>query len=141
MSKISAETTELIEAAKAVRENAHAPYSNFRVGSALRIKDGDIVVGVNFENCSYGLTVCAERNALATAVGQGHRGDAITEVAVVVDAEQVASPCGACRQVLAELLGLETPIVLHNVRYCQTEVVRLGDLLPKAFLPTSLDDK
>ena len=138
MSDISAEALELIEAARCARDNAHAPYSNFKVGGALRSKDGTIVTGVNFENCSYGLTVCAERNVLATAVGQGVRGEDIVEVAVVVEAEEAASPCGACRQVMAELLSLDTPVILHNLRHSQTVSVTLGELLPRAFLPATL---
>ena len=138
MSDISAEALELIEAASRARENAHAPYSHFRVGASLRSKEGTIVTGVNFENCSYGLTVCAERNVLATAVGQGIRGEDIVEIAVVVEAEEAASPCGACRQVLAELLSLDTPIILHNLRHSQTVSITLGELLPCAFLPYTL---
>ena len=138
MSDISAEALELIEAASRARENAHAPYSHFRVGASLRSKEGTIVTGVNFENCSYGLTVCAERNVLATAVGQGILGEDIVEIAVVVEAEEAASPCGACRQVLAELLSLDTPIILHNLRHSQTVSTTLGELLPCAFLPYTL---
>ncbi len=138
MSELSADILELIQAAKSARENAHAPYSHFKVGAALRTKTGTIITGVNLENCSFGLTVCAERNVLATAVAQGIRGDELKELVVVVEAEEAASPCGACRQVLAELLSLDTPIFLHNLRHLQTVSTTLGDLLPRAFLPGSI---
>ena len=138
MSELPADILELIEAAKSARENAHAPYSQFKVGAALRTKEGTIYTGVNMENCSFGLTVCAERNALATAVGKGSRGEDLEQLVIVVDAEEAASPCGACRQVLAELLSLDTPIFLHNLRDSDTVSTTLGDLLPRAFLPGSI---
>ena len=128
----------LIEAAVLVRLNAHAPYSRFKVGAAFRLKDGQVVSGVNLENCSYGLTVCAERNALAAVAAQGARGEDLVALAIVVDAESPASPCGACRQVLAELASLELPVVLHNIRDGETVTTSLGELLPRAFLPESL---
>ena len=136
--ELSDEILELIDAAQNARENAYAPYSNFKVGAALRLKDGTLITGVNIENCSYGLTVCAERNAIAAALGAGAQKGDIMTVAVVVDAAEVASPCGACRQVLAEIVSLETPVVLHNLRFSQTLVMKLSELLPVAFLPESL---
>ena len=129
---------ELVEAARKVRLNAHAPYSRFKVGAAFRLRDGRIVSGINLENCSYGLTVCAERNALATAAAAGAGSEDLVALAVVVDADRAASPCGACRQVLAELAPLGLPIVLHNIRDGETVMTSLGELLPRAFLPESL---
>ena len=120
----------LLKAAREVRSRAHAPYSRFRVGAAVLDDRGRISVGCNLENASYGLTVCAERNAVAAAVAAGAR--AIRAVAVVTSAEPAASPCGACRQVLAELGGDETAILLAGPRG-GSERTTLGALLPRAF--------
>jgi cytidine deaminase len=90
---------DLYELARAAAANAHAPYSQFPVGAALRTEGGHVVTGVNVENTSYGLTSCAERNAVFAAVAAGHR--RFEAVAVHADADS-APPCGACRQVLAE---------------------------------------
>jgi cytidine deaminase len=98
----------LLEAAREVRRRAHAPYSAFAVGAAVRDERGRIHVGCNVENASYGLTVCAERNAVAAAVAGGARH--IRAAAVVSAARPPASPCGACRQVLAELGDARTEI-------------------------------
>src|SRR5580765_2943933 len=93
---------ELIAAARAARENAHAPFSNFKVGAALRSKSGKIFTGCNVENASYGLTICAERNAIFAAVAASKRKPEIIAVAVLNHRGVPCSPCGACRQVIAE---------------------------------------
>ncbi|WP_238381246.1 cytidine deaminase [Mariniblastus fucicola] len=96
--KMETETL-LIEQAIAAREKAYAPYSNFKVGAALLLADGEtIVTGCNVENASYGLAICAERNAICAAVATGHQ----DFLAVVVAASPLASPCGACRQFIVE---------------------------------------
>ena len=91
---------ELVQAAIEARKNAYAPYSDFSVGAAVLGASGKIYQGVNLENASYGLTICAERNAIACAVANGERN--ITAIAVAADTEQPILPCGACRQVMAE---------------------------------------
>ena len=93
----------LLRLARAVQQNAHAPYSNFRVGAAILLENGEIFTGCNVENASYGLTNCAERSAIFTAVSKlGGANVKIKAVAVVNDHDAACSPCGACRQVIAE---------------------------------------
>jgi len=128
----------LIAAARAAAEAAYAPYSNFRVGAALRFADGTIVTGTNVENASYGLSLCAETVAVARALGEGRRGG-LVEVAVTGSGDGVVTPCGRCRQVLHELadLGGTDPLILC-VGLEEVREVRLSDLLPEAFGPSSL---
>jgi cytidine deaminase len=122
--------------AQQVRNHAYAPYSKFNVGAAVLV-DGVIYTGVNVENASYPLGVCAERNAIAAAAAAGGRN--LAAVAVCTDASPPSSPCGACRQVLAELsrdLGAVT-IVAVNPRG-ERRTWTLADLLPDAFRATEL---
>ena len=119
---------ELLEAALVARERAYAPYSKFLVGAAVRAESGKIYTGCNIENASYGLTVCAERNALFSAVGAGER--KFTALCVVGDTEGPISPCGACRQVMAEF---KVPcIILANLKGDVKEYT-LEELLPLSF--------
>jgi cytidine deaminase len=111
---------------------AYAPYSNFHVGAALACEDGTIFTGCNVENASYGLTICAERNALFAAVAAGYR--AFTAVAITVQAEAMPYPCGACRQVLAEFCDPATPVYIASAK--QPDVIEettIGKLLPHTF--------
>ncbi len=121
----------LLAAARAVRQNAHAPYSRFHVGAAVLDERGRVHTGCNVENASYGLTVCAERNAVAAAVAAGAR--AIKAVVVVTGVRPPASPCGACRQVLAEFATAEVPVVLAPPRGPAARTFRIAELLPDAF--------
>jgi len=119
----------LIEAARAARENAHAPYSNFRVGAALRTKSGKIFTGCNIENASYGLTLCAERVAIFKAISEGdHEFEAI---AVVCDTEKLTPPCGPCRQIIWEFAG-DIPVILSNLKG-KVERETSAKLLPRPF--------
>ena len=118
----------LLEAALVARERAYAPYSKFLVGAAVRAESGKIYTGCNIENASYGLTVCAERNALFAAVGAGER--KFTALCVVGDTEEPISPCGACRQVMAEF-KVER-IILANIKGDVKEYT-LEELLPYGF--------
>jgi cytidine deaminase len=120
---------ELIEAARNVRENAYAPFSEFKVGSAIVTDDGDIVTGCNVESASYGLTVCAERVAIWKAISQGKR--KIRRIAVVADTEELTPPCGVCRQIIWEFGG-DIPVVFANLNG-KVETVQMRDLLPRAF--------
>lgn len=123
------ENEELIKAAAAVRENAYAPFSSFRVGSAIETDDGEVIAGCNVESASYGLTVCAERVAIWKAISQGKR--KIRRIAVVADTEELTPPCGVCRQIIWEFGG-DIPVVLANLKG-KTETVMMKDLLPRAF--------
>jgi cytidine deaminase len=119
----------LIEAAREVRQRAYAPYSGFAVGAALLAVDGTLYAGCNVENASLGLTVCAERVAALAAVAAGRR----TWQKLAVAAAGGASPCGACRQVLAEFAP-DLELALVDAEQPSTVVfVRLSDLLPAAF--------
>ncbi|MGD0499377.1 MAG: cytidine deaminase [Bryobacteraceae bacterium] len=119
----------LVTAALAVRENARAPFSKFKVGAAIEDAAGRIYKGCNVENATYGLTVCAERVAVFTAISEGAR--AFRRVAIAADTEALTPPCGACRQILWEFCG-DIEIVLVNLRGA-TETYRLKDLFPKPF--------
>ncbi len=119
----------LIAAARTAREHAHAPYSNFRVGAAVRAKSGRIFTGCNVENATFGLTLCAERVAMFKAISEGERG--FDAVAVVADTETLTPPCGACRQILWEFCG-DAEVVLANLNG-KVERYRLSALLPKPF--------
>jgi cytidine deaminase len=121
--------TELLTAALAARNNAHAPYSKFLVGAALEDISGRIHTGCNVENATYGLTVCAERVAVLKAVSEGVR--KFTRIAIAADTETLTPPCGACRQILWEFCG-DIEVTLVNPR-AKSETMRMRDLLPRAF--------
>ena len=124
----------LVAAAAAARDHAYAPYSHFQVGAALLLPDGRVCSGCNVENASFGLAVCAERNAVAAAVAAGAR--RFAALAVVTDLSPPASPCGACRQVLAEFGDF--PVILANVAGDRV-VTAVSRLLPDAFDGRSLE--
>lgn len=133
-SEIVSENEALIAAAKQARENAHAPYSNFRVGAALRATSGRIFGGCNVENATYGLTVCAERIAIFKAMSEGERG--FDAIAVVTDTDTLTPPCGACRQLIWEFCG-DVPVILSNLKG-KTEVIPMRELFPKPFDSSNL---
>lgn len=124
----------LITAATQSRENAHAAYSNFRVGAALRSTSGRIFGGCNVENATYGLTVCAERVAIFKALSEGERG--FDAIAVVTDSDSLTPPCGACRQLIWEFCG-DVPVILANLKG-KTEVIPMRQLFPKPFDSSNL---
>lgn len=124
--------TKLVAAAMLAREHAYAPYSKYRVGAAILLPDGEIVSGANVENASYGLSNCAERSAVFTAVSKGAR----EILAVAIATENAGSPCGACRQVLAEFGG-DMPVLLVDAEG-RTRETTLYTLLPDHFGPEHL---
>ncbi len=119
----------LIAAARIAREHAYAPYSGFAVGAALQTDSGEIFSGCNLENRSYGMTICAERSAVAQAVTAGHR--RFEAVVVVADSAPPARPCGLCLDTLAEF-NPEIRVLLCNLKG-EREELRLTDLLPQPF--------
>ena len=130
-------TNKVIEAATLARENSYAPYSKFRVGAALLLKNGEIIRGCNIENASYGLCNCAERTALFTAYAKGYRKDDIVAMSISGDTEGPISPCGACRQVMSELLNKDTPVYLTNLKGDVIEMT-VDELLPYSFSGSDL---
>lgn len=145
---MSDQVTELVAAARDAALNAHAPYSGFGVGAALLLEDGEIISGCNFENASYGLTLCAETVAIATANAQGKLRQ-IKEIAVIggklidgrITGTDPVRPCGRCRQVINEAGGLSgTDILVHcaSADGSAVEHHKLSDLLPHAFGPADL---
>lgn len=126
----------LMEASKTAREKAYVPYSKFPVGAALLTKDGEVIHGCNIENASFGLTNCAERTAIFKAVSEGM--NSFVAIAVVADTEGPVSPCGACRQVLAEFCDGNMPVYLTNLKGNVLETT-VSELLPGAFTTGDLD--
>jgi cytidine deaminase len=121
--------TLLTEAACRVRTSAHAPYSEFQVGAAVRTASGDVFVGCNVENASYGLTICAERAAVCAAVAAGHK----EIVAVAVATIGGHSPCGACRQVLSEFGPVMEVLLVDANKPANVRTTTLDKLLPEQF--------
>jgi cytidine deaminase len=134
------EVRTLVEAARAARDKAYAPYSEFRVGAALLAEDGSVVTGANVENASYGLSMCAERAAVAGAVAAGHRD--FRAIAVAAGGTRPTTPCGACRQVLREFPA-GTGLVVIAVGETGDEQLQatVGRLLPHGFGPESLREE
>jgi cytidine deaminase len=127
------ERQHLIQLANEIRKNAYVPYSNYRVGAALRSKSGRIFTGVNVESAAYPTTMCAERTAVFKAVSEGER--EFDAIAVVTD--NGGSPCGSCRQVLAEF-GLDIVVLIADGTGELHHEMTLSDLLPEAFTPRHL---
>jgi cytidine deaminase len=123
----------------AARQHAHAPYSRFQVGAALRTHDGQVFAGCNVENAAYGLCHCAERVAFGSAIAAGVRPGAFEALAVVGDTPGPISPCGACRQVMFELGGPGLRVLLGNLQGLQ-RATTVGALLPEAFGPEALSN-
>jgi len=120
---------EIIRAATAARENAHAPFSHFKVGAALVTANDEIITGCNVENASYGLTMCAERVAIFKAISEGEKN--FVKICVVADTETLTPPCGACRQIIWEFCG-DIEVLMANLRG-ETATHQMSELLPKAF--------
>src|SRR5215510_11080338 len=127
-------SNDLIGRATAARERSISPYSQFKVGAAIRTKSGKIYDGCNVENVSFGLTVCAERLALLKALSEGER--EFTEIAVVTDAKTLTPPCGPCRQLLWEYCK-DIPVALHSLQGID-RTFKLSELFPHPFDSSNL---
>lgn len=121
---------ELMNLAVESKNKALPTYSNFHVGAALETKDGKIYYGANIENSSYSLTICAERTAAFTALINGERH--FSKIAIASDAEDFISPCGACRQVLADLCGRDLEVLMSNKKG-EIRSMKIDELLPYSF--------
>ncbi|MFN2137660.1 MAG: cytidine deaminase [Candidatus Promineifilaceae bacterium] len=128
----AAQKEKLLSEACAIRANAYAPYSKYRVGAAVLLKDGRIVTGVNVENAAYGLANCAERTAIFTALTQGYK----EILAIAICTDNGGTPCGACRQVMVEFAG-DIPVLLSDAKGNVQETT-LHTLLPQHFGPQHL---
>jgi cytidine deaminase len=136
MTLTNEERQSLIDLANQVRGNAYVPYSKYRVGAALRAKSGRVFTGVNVENAAYPTTMCAERTAVFKAVSEGER--EFDVIAVVTD--NGGSPCGSCRQVLAEF-GLDIIVLIADGNGKLNYEMSVSELLPEAFTPAHLGKK
>ncbi|AEX85608.1 cytidine deaminase [Marinitoga sp. 1135] len=126
----------LYQKAKDAMQNSYSPYSNFKVGAALLTKDGKIYTGTNIENASYGLSMCAERTAIFKAVSEGEKN--FEALVVIGETDEPISPCGACRQVIAEF-GVEN-IILTNLKK-DLKIMTVEELLPYGFSGKDLNDQ
>lgn len=129
------EIAKMIDLAREAREKAYCPYSGFHVGACLKAQSGAYYLGCNIENAGYSPTICAERTAVFKAVYEGERD--FEALAIISDSETNTTPCGVCRQVLAEFCDAEMPIILANAGG-DFRVVSLGELLPLAFTKEDL---
>ncbi|SHI64407.1 cytidine deaminase [Wenxinia saemankumensis] len=127
--------TDLLAAARAIRERAYAPYSNFKVGAAIRTPSGAVFTGVNVENAAYPEGTCAEAGAIAAMIAGGET--RIAEVAVIADAPRPVTPCGGCRQKLAEFGAGDTPVTMANLAGTE-ERTTLAALLPGGFTSSDM---
>ena len=128
----------LIEKSIEALKLSYSPYSNFRVGAAILLKDGNIILGANIENASYGLTMCAERNTVFRTILSGYKTEDMVAMALCAEADEVPYPCGACRQVLSELFPVDAPIYVHNTKGKMLET-NVKELLPYIFNKENMD--
>ena len=127
----------LYDEAKNVLKNSYSKYSNFKVAAAIKLKNGEVITGVNVENASFGLSNCAERSALFTAYSKGIKKDEILEILITTEQDDFISPCGACRQVMNELMPSNAKVHLTNNKG-DIKTVLNKDLLPFAFTEDDL---
>lgn len=137
--KISNELNYLYEKVLEAYNNAYAPYSKFQVGAAVELDNGEIIIGSNVENASYGLCNCAERSALFSVYSNGFRKENIVRMMIIANTKEPVSPCGACRQVISELVGADIDIILTNLNK-DVKVLKVKKLLPYAFSEGDLNE-
>lgn len=127
----------LVEKASKILLNSYAPYSGVHVAAAVLTSSGNVYLGVNIENASYGLTVCAERVAIASAITNGEK--EFIAIAIASNTEEPLPPCGACRQVLAEFAKNDIIVISYSVNTNKKKVWRLSELLPHAFKSSHIE--
>ncbi|WP_373531482.1 cytidine deaminase [Vampirovibrio sp.] len=127
----------LLAQARLAAENAYTPYSDFPVGAALLAENGQVICGVNVENASFGLTLCAERTALVKAISDGQQRFQAIAVWASRRPHGSVTPCGACRQVMAEFLKPDTPVIMSDSQTGEVRILTMAALLPEAFGPTT----
>lgn len=137
--KLNKELETLYDKAYEAYLNSYSPYSKFKVGAAILLKNGEYIMGTNIENASYGLTNCAERSALFQAYSLGYRKFDIDKMMIIGNTEVPISPCGACRQVISELMMPESEIILTNL-YKDIKKMKVKELLPYSFSEDSLNE-
>jgi cytidine deaminase len=123
---------QLFPAAKQGADNAYAPYSQFQVGAAILLKDGTVISGCNVENASFGVSLCAERNAISSAVAQGYKPGDVVELVLYIPHEEMFSPCGACRQVMSEFMAQGATVTAVN-KGGDKKIWTVAELLPDGF--------
>ena len=128
----------LMKAADDARKLSYSPYSNFKVGAVILLKDGTMIQGANIENSSYGLCMCAERNALYRTLLSGYKTEDMVALGLCADASEPPFPCGACRQVLSELFPSDAPVIVFNTKRTKIVETSIRELLPYAFGKDSL---
>lgn len=128
----------MLEAAKKANELSYSPYSNYRVSAAVLLKSGNIITGVNIENACYGLTICAERCALFRCYASGYKKDDLVSMLIYTNRlDSMPYPCGSCRQVMVELLGLDKDVTIVNDTE-KPETYKVKELIPKTFTEENL---
>lgn len=137
--KLSKDLEKLYEKAYEAYLNSYSPYSKFKVGACLLLKNGEYIMGTNIENASYGLSNCAERSALFQAYSLGYRKYDIDKLMVIGNTETPISPCGACRQVISELMREESDVILTNL-YKDIKILKVKELLPYSFKEEHLNE-
>lgn len=130
--KLNKMLEELYEKTYEAYLNSYSPYSKFKVGACLLLKNGEYIIGTNVENASYGLSNCAERSALFHAYSLGYRKYDIAKIMIIGNTDNPISPCGACRQVIVELMDDEAEVILTNL-YKDIKILKVKDLLPYSF--------
>lgn len=128
------------ELTKQAYDRAYAPYSKYNVGALLVMKDGTYIQGCNVENASFGLTNCAERTALFASIAMGYSKDDIIELLIMSNSKTPAAPCGACRQVILELMPLDAIVYMRNLEGVERSI-KVADLLPLSFTKDDLTDE
>jgi cytidine deaminase len=123
----------LMASADEARKLSYSPYSNFKVGAAILMKDGKIMQGANIENSAYGLCMCGERNALYHALMEGYKTEDMVALALCAQGDEPPYPCGACRQVLSELFPIDAPVIVFNESRSKVVETTVRELLPYAF--------